>query len=170
MGFLNDLSGADKPFFWRQYRELYFLPASLHLLNGGRMAGGKENSIMAKVNVEKVVSDAANIEQVWVANPAMTLGVDNDPNNPKVTLADYQAAKQDTNAAVTLVGSLDSQLTKAMDDRDDSAKNLSDLNTRALSAIRGIFGPNSAQYDQAGGVRTSERKKPVRTKTTTATK
>ena len=32
----------------------------------------------------------------------------------------------------------------------------------ALSAIRGIFGPDSAEYDQAGGTRTSDRKAPTR--------
>ena len=66
-----------------------------------------------------------------------------------------------------LVGQIEAlrnQLTKLVDDKDDAAGVLSDLNTRALSAIRGIFGPNSAQSDQAGAVRTSERKKPVRTK------
>ena len=60
------------------------------------------------------------------------------------------------------IETLRNQLTKLVDEKDDAAAGLSDLNTRALSAIRGIFGPDSAQYDQAGGVRTSERKKPVR--------
>jgi hypothetical protein len=49
-----------------------------------------------------------------------------------------------------------------LDQRDDAAVVLNGYNTRALSAIRGIFGPDSAEYDQAGGTRTSERKTPVR--------
>jgi hypothetical protein len=36
-------------------------------------------------------------------------------------------------------------------------------NSRALSAIRGVFGPDSAECDQAGGTHTSERKSPART-------
>ncbi len=35
---------------------------------------------------------------------------------------------------------------------------LQEMHTRALSGIRGYFGPDSPQYDQAGGVRRSERK------------
>ena len=55
------------------------------------------------------------------------------------------------------------ELDGLLDNRDDSAALLNSYNTRALSAIRGIFGPDSIEYDQAGGTRTSERKKPVRT-------
>ncbi len=54
------------------------------------------------------------------------------------------------------------QLEGLLDQRDDAAAVLSGYNTRALSAIRGIFGPDSAEYDQAGGTRTGERKTPVR--------
>ena len=38
----------------------------------------------------------------------------------------------------------------------------SQLTTRARSGIRGFFGPDSDEYEQAGGTRTSERKKPTR--------
>ena len=55
------------------------------------------------------------------------------------------------------------QVDELMIKRNDSAKVLNGLNTRALSAIRGIFGPDSSEYEQAGGTRASERKKPVRT-------
>jgi ABC-type transporter Mla subunit MlaD len=94
----------------------------------------------------------------------MTLGSDTDPKNPKVTYADFEKAKAAVDDLNEQIEKTRSQLAKLLDNRDDSAKDLSDLNTRALSAIRGIFGPDSAEYDQAGGVRTSERKKPVRTK------
>ncbi len=36
------------------------------------------------------------------------------------------------------------------------------LITRAHSGIRAPFGPNSSQYEEAGGVRKSERKRPAR--------
>jgi len=36
------------------------------------------------------------------------------------------------------------------------------LVTRARSGIRSVFGPDSTQYEQAGGTRTSERKTPTR--------
>jgi len=115
-----------------------------------------------KISADNALADAANIDKVWSANPNITLGSDNDPNNPKVTYPDFQAAEKKVEDLVEQIETLRSTLTKLVDDKDDAAADLSDLNTRALSAIRGIFGPDSAQYDQAGGVRTSERKKPVR--------
>jgi hypothetical protein len=116
----------------------------------------------SKPSADKALTDAAGIEKVWAANPTTTLGSDTDPNNPKVTLADYQAAKAKVEDLIQQIEDARSALTKLVDDKDDAAGVLSGLNTRALSAIRGIFGPDSAQYDQAGGVRTSERKRPVR--------
>jgi hypothetical protein len=114
-----------------------------------------------KVSAEITLADAANIEKVWGANTNIVLGKDGDPNNPKVTFANYQAAKTKVGDLVDQIETLRHQLTKLVDDKDDAAGDLSDLNTRALSAIRGLFGPDSAEYDQAGGVRTSERKKPA---------
>jgi len=114
-----------------------------------------------KISADKALSDAGNIEKVWEANPNITLGKDNDPDNPKVTLANYQAAKTKVEGFMEQIETLRHQLTKLVDDKDDAAGVLSVLNTRALSAIRGIFGPDSSEYDQAGGVRTSERKKPA---------
>ena len=124
----------------------------------------------SKPSADKALTDAASIEKVWAANPTITLGSDSDPNNPKVTLADYQAAVQKVEDLVDQIETARSALTKLVDDKDDAAGDLTTLNTRALSAVRGIFGPDSAEYDQAGGVRTSERKKPVRTAKTSAAK
>jgi len=36
------------------------------------------------------------------------------------------------------------------------------LTTRALSGMRGFFGPDSNQHEQAGGTRKSKRKPPTR--------
>ena len=131
----------------------------------------KETIIMsAKINVDQAITDAANIDKVWSQNTSMTLGSDSDPNNPKVTYADFGKAKSALDGFNAQIEATRTQLTKLLDNRDDAAKELSGLNTRALSAIRGIFGPDSAEYDQAGGVRTSARKKPVRKNAATANK
>jgi hypothetical protein len=37
---------------------------------------------------------------------------------------------------------------------------LRELNKRMLSAVEGQYGPDSSEYEQAGGTRQSERKKP----------
>ena len=112
-----------------------------------------------KVSAELALNDSKGIKKVWEANPTMKLGKD---DKDTVTLKNYQ----DSVAAVTgfnnEIETKRHELNGLIDDRDDAALVLSGYNTRALSAIRGIFGPDSAEYDQAGGTRTSERKKPVR--------
>ncbi len=114
----------------------------------------------SKVSVEVVLNDAASIEKVWKANPDLKLGRDGDA----VTLADYEASIQTVNDLNRQIADLRHALEGLKDRRDDAAARLSGYNTRALSAIRGIFGPDSIEYDQAGGVRTSERKRPTRRK------
>ena len=118
-----------------------------------------------KIPAEKALNDASGIEKVWKANPDMKLG----KNGDTVALADYQGGITSVNGLNTQIEELRHQLDGLLDQRDDAALKLNGYNTRALSAIRGIFGPDSAEYDQAGGTRSSERKAPARkTKTTTA--
>ena len=118
----------------------------------------KSKNMATKVSPDLVLSDSTGIEKVWKANPTMTLGKDDQ----KVTIADYQGVKQDLTDRNAAIEELRHQLNGLLDQRDDVAVKLSGYNTRARSAIRGIFGPDSAEYDQAGGTRSGERKKPVR--------
>ena len=111
-----------------------------------------------KVPADKALSDATGIEKVWKANTDLKLGKGTDT----VALADYQSSIKAVNDLNTQIEDLRHQLNGLLDKRDDAAITLSGYNTRALSAIRGIFGPDSAEYDQAGGTRTSERKTPTR--------
>ena len=113
----------------------------------------------AKVSADKALTDSSSIEKVWKANSDLKLG----KNPDTVALADYQAGIKAVNDFNAKIEELRSQLNGLLDNRDDAALELSGYNTRALSAIRGIFGPDSAEYDQAGGTRSSERKTPVRT-------
>ena len=111
-----------------------------------------------KIPADKALTDATGIEKVWKANTDLKLGKAADT----IALADYQASIKAVNDLNTQIEDLRHQLNGLLDDRDDAALTLSGYNTRALSAIRGIFGPDSAEYDQAGGTRTSERKTPTR--------
>ena len=54
--------------------------------------------------------------------------------------------------------------------RDALASELSELVTRTKSGFRAIYGPDSTQYEQAGGTRKSERAKPTRKPKATAVK
>lgn len=58
------------------------------------------------------------------------------------------------------IDELTSKINGLRNKRDDGAKTLNGFNTRALSAIRGIFGRDSKEYEQAGGTRSSEHKQP----------
>ena len=111
------------------------------------------------ISVEAVLKASTGIEKVWEDNPDITLGKN---SADKVALKDYQAAIKAVEDRNTKIGELRHQLDGLLDERDDAARLLSGYNTRALSAIRGIFGPDSAEYDQAGGTRTSDRKLPSR--------
>lgn len=112
-----------------------------------------------KASPDKVLADASGIEKVWKANTDMKLGKGSDT----IALKDYSASIQAVNDFTDEIETLRHQLNGLLDQRDDAAALLNGYNTRALSAIRGIFGPDSAEYDQAGGTRSSERKTPTRT-------
>jgi hypothetical protein len=45
---------------------------------------------------------------------------------------------------------------------DDHEGRLNELNVRILAAVKGQYGPDSSEFEQLGGVRTSDRKRPVR--------
>jgi len=118
----------------------------------------------SKVNADQALEDSSGIAKVWKANPTLTLGKDEQ----KVALKDYQASIKAVTDLNDEISELRSQLSGLMNNRDTAASTLSGYNTRALSAIRGIYGPDSTEYEQAVGTRTSERKKPVRKEKTAA--
>lgn len=81
---------------------------------------------------------------------------------PSLTVAAYEqdinsfSASLDTyNERVAALDDLQNQLQVAEDA-------LRDKNKRMLSAVEAQYGPDSSQYEQAGGTRESERKRPAR--------
>jgi hypothetical protein len=54
----------------------------------------------------------------------------------------------------------------ALDERtnlfDSHEQILADFNSRILAAVKATYGPDSSEYEQVGGVRRSDRKRPVR--------
>jgi len=108
----------------------------------------------SKVSSTDVVKDADKIIGVWKANPAFSM--------MGVILADFTAATQAIRDMEADIEAKRQELSGMVDRRDDKALALSEWVTRARSGIRSNFGPDSAEYAQAGGVRKSERKKPQR--------
>ena len=111
-----------------------------------------------KVGSDKALADASPIEKVWKANVDMKLG----KNGDAVQLVDFQSRIKTVSDLNLAIEEARNTLSGLLNQRDDASLVLNGLNTRALSAIRGIFGPDSTEYDQAGGTRSSERKAPTR--------
>jgi hypothetical protein len=91
---------------------------------------------------------------------ALTAWQQIDPNLQVGDITFTQAQERATaaRAASDRVDALNIQRTAAMADRDDRLDGMRDLVTRLRSVVRGNFGPDSAQYAQVGGTRSSERK------------
>jgi hypothetical protein len=54
-----------------------------------------------------------------------------------------------------------------LNDRNTQLKVLREASTRTRSGVKGYFGADSNEYEEVGGTRSSERKKPVRKTPTT---
>ena len=63
-------------------------------------------------------------------------------------------------AAMQHVDALRKELTKAINERNRTHKDVSNLVTRVRSMVRGKYGPDSDEYEMVGGTRASERKRP----------
>jgi hypothetical protein len=101
-----------------------------------------------------VLADAGQILNVWTANPDFKLG--------DMTLAKFKTATEELQEADNAVEAKRTELTGLINARDTQAAELGEWVTRARSGFRAVYGPDSTQYEQAGGTRSSERKKPVR--------
>ena len=55
----------------------------------------------------------------------------------------------------------------ALDDKtnelEEREQRLADFNQRILAAVKGLYGPDSSEYEQVGGLRRRDRKRPART-------
>jgi len=95
------------------------------------------------LSVSATLKDAGCVRTVWESIPSFKMG--------NVSLNDFitkEYAKKDV------------ELTGVKDSRDDNARHLNDLVTRFRSGMRSVYGPDSAQYGQAGGTRARDRKPP----------
>ena len=111
---------------------------------------------MPTAATNEALVDGKKVHDVWAANPEFVM--------KEVTLENFTAAIADAQAADNAVETLRGQLVALINTRDAKNATLTELPTRALSGIRGFFGPDSSQYEQAGGTRRSERKPRTRKK------
>jgi hypothetical protein len=97
----------------------------------------------------EIIASADKIRHTWIAHPTFRLG--------GLTLDDFITAY---NAAVELETAVQSkrhELQGLIAKRSNQARALKLLSSRALSGFRAVYGPDSPQYTQAGGTRTSQR-------------
>jgi len=96
------------------------------------------------------LTKADKIVKVWEDNPTFSMG--------DVTVANFKAARKAVADADADAEAKRLELTPLLNVRDAKIAAMTELITRALSGIRSTFGPDSSQYEQAGGTRKSERK------------
>jgi hypothetical protein len=104
--------------------------------------------------IDAILAEAEQIARVWADNPTFSLG--------ELTLAQLQSKITSLRAKRDHAQDLRTQLTAATNDTNTEGDDVSALITRARSGIRAVFGPDSNQYEQAGGTRQSERKRTAR--------
>ena len=107
-----------------------------------------------RVIAEGVVADTDKALKVWKANPTMTI--------INLPIANVETARDSVKTLETQIEDLRHQLTGLLDHRNDQAKALNKMVVRVRGAIKSNFGDDSPEYEQAGGTRSSEYKKPAK--------
>lgn len=79
-----------------------------------------------------------------------------------LTIANYETEVEKTEAAIALYNTTLSTIDDLYNAALAKIEGLKDWNERMLNGVASKFGTNSSEYEMAGGVRKSERKKPVR--------
>lgn len=105
----------------------------------------------SKYSFDGLIADGEQVARVWADNSTFTLG--------EVTLPSLQskitALRQKRDQAETLR----TQLMGLTNELSAQSAELAKIITRARSGFRATYGPDSSQYEQAGGTRSSERKR-----------
>lgn len=109
--------------------------------------------------LEKAAKRLAGLASI---DPALDLGGGLTLQAYRQQVESLQAKLEAYNTALSQVDELGNQI-KAEE------KKLKDLNERMLAGVAAKYGKDSDEYEKAGGIRKSERKRPVRRKTKSGT-
>ncbi|MCA1619048.1 MAG: hypothetical protein LC795_06995 [Acidobacteria bacterium] len=101
-----------------------------------------------RYSLESVLNGCERIVRVWTDNPAFSLG--------EVTLAGLQTKLAETRQKRQQLETLRMQVAALTNELEQNASELANIRTRALSGFRAFYGPDSTQYEQAGGTRQSD--------------
>ena len=110
---------------------------------------------MAKtINPKVTITEGKTIQTIWTGIPDFKMGT--------IGADEFNAAYDETVALNEIYDAKDLELTGIRERRDDKVRQLNGLVTRFRSGMRSTYGPDSPEYEQAGGTRTSNRKPPKR--------
>lgn len=108
-----------------------------------------------KAATQTMIAAAARLASLKSVDPALDLGAG-------LKIADFDNVIKATNGKLeqynTSLGVSDGFLNEF----NQQEKILKDINERMLAAVGARFGKDSDEYEKAGGVRKSERKKPTK--------
>ena len=107
-----------------------------------------------KAEITKLEQDGTQICKVWTDNSDFKMG--------DVTLAKFTTACGALRDAHNEVEAKKLELTAFINEREALAVAVQELIVRARSGFKSVYGLDSTQYQQAGGTRKSDRKRPVR--------
>ena len=105
-------------------------------------------------NPDAVQADAATLKKVWGDNADFKL--------KDVTFQNFKDKTDKLAQTLDEIARKELELTPLRNDRDGLANELKDICVRVRAGMKGYFGADSSEYEQAGGTRASERKKPSR--------
>lgn len=106
---------------------------------------------MARIaRVQASLTDARDIRTVWEAIPDLKVG--------SISLTDLITIEDEANQLQAEYRRKDAELTGVKNNRDDKLLQLSEIVSRFRSIVRGVYGPDSTLYGQAGGTRTRDRR------------
>ena len=110
---------------------------------------------MAKtINPKVTITEGKTIQTIWTGIPDFKMGT--------IGAEEFNAAYAETVALNEAYDAKDLELTVIRERRDDKVRQLNGLVTRFRSGMRSTYGPDSPEYEQAGGTRTRNRKPPRR--------
>jgi hypothetical protein len=94
--------------------------------------------------------NAQKIIETWTVNPAFSFG--------ETSLEGFSELSRKAAIASETIEAKRIEFQGLINDRDYTVKELQGLISRARSGFREMYGPDSSQYEQVGGIRSSERK------------
>jgi hypothetical protein len=106
------------------------------------MASGK--------SYDTILAEAEQVARVWEENPTFSMG--------ELKLSDLKALIKNLRDKRTEIAETKMKQTRLTNEAADKGKELTHLSSRIRAGYKATFGPNSSQYEQAGGTRESEKK------------